>query len=144
MELAEFGHFLIEAAVEAGFLELEIAQLLFVFEVDVQFDEAGAEGKIVFGVGFGELVAAAGVDGHFEAGDALQTPLGIGQGLDEFGFTQAGGAVFGFIGGEMRAIGIGVVAGKEDGTAGQPGFDGVQRRDAFPFLAAGVRWISGH
>ncbi len=90
------------------------------------------------GVGFGEFVAATGIDGGFETGDALQAPLRVGHGLDEFGFAQADRFVFLLVGGEVGAIGIGIVAGQQDGAAGESGFDGVHRGNALAFFGAGA------
>ena len=81
-------------------------------------------------------MAAAGVDGAFESGDAGETPLGVGEGLDELGFTGRGGLVFGGVGGQMLAVGVGVVGGEKDGAAGESGFNGVQGGDAFAFGSA--------
>ena len=125
MQGAEFAHFLAVAAEQAGFLELEIAELLLVFEVNVEFDELGADGEVLPGVVVGELAAAFGVNGVFEAGDAGEPPLGIGQRLDELGFAQAFRLVFGSIGGDVLGVGFGVVARKQDGAPGESGFDGV-------------------
>ncbi|MDQ2712384.1 MAG: hypothetical protein M3Y24_09190 [Acidobacteriota bacterium] len=78
LQFAEFGLFLFEAAGEAGFLELEVAQLLFVLQVRFELDHAGAKfGGLVFEA-VDELAAAAGVDGHLETGDAGKTPLRVG------------------------------------------------------------------
>ncbi len=138
MQLAEFGGFFFVAAGETGLLELQVAELLFVFEMRIEIDQGAAEGGFGFRVSFGEFVSAAGVDGGFETGDALQAPLRIGHGLDEFGFTQADGLVFPLVGGNEFAVGIRVVGGEKDGAAGESGFDGVHGGDALAFRRAGA------
>ncbi len=104
--------------------------------MDVEVDELDALGMWQVRVHFGGFVAAAGVDGAFESGDASETPLGVGEGLDELGFAGRGGLVFGGVGGQMLAVGVGVVGGEKDGAAGESGFNGVQGGDAFAFGSA--------
>ena len=138
LEAAEFGEVEGVAAIEARLLQLEVAELLFVAEMDFEVDEGDALGWREVRVHFGGFVAAAGVDRRFERGDAGETPLGVGKGLNEFGFAGRGGSVFFGIGGEVLAVGVGVVGGEEDGAAGQSSFDGVHGGDAFAFERAGT------
>ncbi len=68
---------------------------------------------------------AAGVDGHFESGDAAQPPHGIGDGLNQLGFEPAYGAELFLISGEEALVFGGIVRGQEDRAAGETGLDGV-------------------
>jgi hypothetical protein len=80
-------------------------------------DQCGRNGRLYPALQISrQLFAAASVDGHFEAWDA-----------------QAGGLKLSFVGGEMLAVGFGVVGRKQDGAAGQACFDGIHRRDGFFF-----------
>lgn len=75
----------------------------------------------------GELHAAARVDGVFEAGDAVQAPGGIGEGLDERGFPRRGGLELCFEVVDVVLVGGAVAGGQEDGAAGECSFEGVER-----------------
>ncbi|MGH9582376.1 MAG: hypothetical protein ACRD4O_05525 [Bryobacteraceae bacterium] len=71
----------------------------------------------------GEFEAAGRVDAHFEGGDAEQTPLGIGERLDEIvlgvaaGFVVVEGAL------NVLPISIGIVTGQQNGAASETCFD---------------------
>lgn len=82
---------------------------------------------------FGELRAAAGKDGPLERTNAIETPEGIGDGLDKRGFAKAGGLVFVLELLDVVLIGGGIVGGKQDGAAGERCSDCVQRRFGFAF-----------
>ncbi len=117
LQAAEFGHFLFVAALETRFLELQVLELLFVFEESAELDQVGAGGPVqgavllIFG-------AALGIDRHFETGDALQTPLGVGEGLDELLLAESGGLVLPGVGCEVLPIDIGIVVVEQHGAAG--------------------------
>ncbi len=106
--------------------------------MDLKVDELDALGAGEVGVHLGRFVAAAGVNGGFECGDAGETPLGVGEGLDEFRFARAGGLVILSVSGQVLAVGFCVVGGQEDGAAGESGLDRVHRGDAFAFGGAGA------
>jgi hypothetical protein len=91
LKLAEFGPFLFVAAVKAGFLKLQIAERFLVGEEGLSVDEAGARGGILVFEEVGKLDLAFGVDREFKGRDAPETPSGIGDGLDELGFTRPTG-----------------------------------------------------
>ena len=117
---------------------MQIAELLFVKEVRFEFDQA----RLGFG-GFGdeflgELGAAASVEGEFESGDAAETPVGIGDRLNELGFADADGLEFADATLDVLFVGGGIVGGKQDGAASEGGFQGVDRGLGFAFGGAGA------
>jgi hypothetical protein len=116
LKLAQFGGVFFALATQTAFLDLEVAKLLFVGEKGFEIDEAGANCGIFVGKLFGKFVAAASVDGHFESGDALQAPIGIGKRLDESGFAQTDGAEFGLIVLNVTLILSGIVCGEQHGA----------------------------
>ncbi len=78
LQAAELGHFLFIAALETGFLELQALELLFVLEKGAELDQACAGGRMLAAIVL-VFSPALGVNCHFETGDALQTPLGVGE-----------------------------------------------------------------
>ena len=104
LQAAKFGDFFFATAGEAGFLELEIAELLVIGFVGVEFDEGGAMGGIGFGEQVGEFFAAFGVEGLLEVGDAADAPGAVGDGLQEFGFKVADGFEFLLVGGDVALV----------------------------------------
>ncbi|HEY6988400.1 MAG TPA: hypothetical protein VH369_08450 [Bryobacteraceae bacterium] len=138
LQTVERGGFLFTAAHQAGFLKLQIAQLFFVDQMGVQLDQAAANGGVVLILKhIGELDSALGIDSHFEGGDAAQAPGDIGERLDEFGFFETNGLPFLFVGGDVALVFGSVVGGKQDGGAGEAGFDGIQRRVTLTRFGAG-------
>jgi hypothetical protein len=140
LELAEFSHFLFAAAGQAGFVEMQILELLFVDEHGVHFDHDGAIGRGVVWEERVEFEAAFGEQGHFEAGDASQTPAGVGNGLHESAFFGADGLELFFVGEDVGLVAGGVVRRQEDGMASEAGFDGVERDGGFASLCF---WAAG-
>ena len=72
-------------------------------------DHEGAGGGIFVFELIGELAAAERVEGHFETWDALQTPIGIGERLDELAFAWTLGAKFLGIAVAMALVEDGIV-----------------------------------
>jgi len=139
LQAAERGGFLFAAAHQAGFLKLQIAQLFFVDEMSVQFDQAAANGGVLLILKhIGELDAALGIDGHFEGGNAAQAPGDIGERLDEFGFFERDGLEFLFVGGDVALVFGSIVGRKQNGGAGETGFDSVQGGGAPAFFGTGA------
>ena len=138
LELAELFGFSFAAAAEAVFLELEIAEAAFFGDIDFEFDEAAADGGRVIGELFGEAEFARGEEGHFEAGDAVETPGGIGERLDEGGFlgSDRGEALEERF--EVLLVEGEVVGGEEDGAAGESGGDGVAGGSSFAIGGGGT------
>ena len=62
--------------------------------------------------------AAFGVDGGFEVEDAVETPGGIVDGLDEAAFFEGDGFELEDVGVEAGLIGVGVIGIEQDGVAG--------------------------
>jgi hypothetical protein len=93
----------------------------------VSLDQGGSFGGFIGGEHFRELNAREGVEAGLGFGDAVEPPLGIGETLDEFGFAFAGRVPSLEEAVEVLLVEGCVVAGKEDGAASEPGFDGVQR-----------------
>jgi len=52
-------------------------------------DEARAEGRIAIGEELGELFTTSGEERHFESGNPVETPGGVGHGLDKSGFATS-------------------------------------------------------
>ena len=136
LEASEFGGFLVAAAGEAGFLELEIAELLFVDEHDLDIEHVGAVVGELLDFD-GQFDAAFVEKSHVEAGNAVETPADIGDGLDEAGFFGADGLEEFFVGEDEGLVESGVVGGQADGAAGEAGCDGVETDFGFAFLGAG-------
>ena len=86
----------------------------------------------------GELDAAFGEERRFESGNAAQTPPGIGDGLNQLALAQANGRELLFERRQMALVFGGVIARKQNGTAREGGFDGVEARLGFAFLGAGA------
>lgn len=119
LEAAEFSGILFAAAMQAGFLKLEIAQLLFIGEEGLKLDEARAERRVVVVESIRKLDTATSEDGEFEAGNAIETPGGVGQRLDERAFARRRGLKFLFEVAEVLLVLGGIVGGEQDGAAGQ-------------------------
>ena len=83
LELLESGGILLPLAAETVFLNPEIVELALIGNKDFGIEQMGAGGFFFVGKEVGKFEPAEGVDTHFERGDAQQTPLGIGQRLDE-------------------------------------------------------------
>ncbi len=131
LERFEFGEIFFAMAAQAGFLELQVAQLLFVLEEGLEVGEAGVFGGCIF-------CAAAGVDGGFERGDAEETPIGVGDRLHEDRFASGDGFEFFGEAFEVMAVEGGIVRGEEHGASGERSFDGVDGRACFAFGGTGT------
>jgi hypothetical protein len=101
--------------------------VLFVDDEDFRIDQTGSEGGIAVAETIGELATAASEDAELETGDAVQPPIGVGEGLNERTFEGADGLKFFLVGTEMLAVGFEVIGGEEDRTACESGFEGVER-----------------
>jgi hypothetical protein len=134
LEGAEFGRLLFAAAGEAGFLKLQIAKLLFVHEQDVDLDHGDAVGVVVFGVKSRDFKAATAHEGHFQAGEPVETPTQVGDGLHESAFFGTDGLKLFFVSQDVRLVERGVIPGKEDGLAGESCFNGVEADGGFALL----------
>jgi len=125
LQFAKRGGVFLTLAAQAAFLDAEIVELALVGEKDLGFDEVLARRRIFICEELGKFQAAHCVDAHFERRDAEQTPFGVRQGLDEIAFVIAYRRARLH---EFRYMGFvedGVFRGKQDGAAGEPGFDGV-------------------
>ncbi len=122
LELAEFGEIFFAVAAEAGFLDLEIAQLFFVLEEGIELGDA--------------LFAAALKESQFERRDAKEPPVGVGERLDEDGFAFGDGLELVFVLFDVVLVAGGIVGREQDGAAGESGFDGVGGRAGFAFRGA--------
>ncbi len=138
LELAKFGDFLFAAAHEARLLELEIAELLFVFDERLHFDHAGPQRGFVLVEALGEFDVALREEGGFERGNALKTPDGVGDGLDEIGFALTDGREIFGVGAEVALVFGCVVARQKNGAAGEARLDGVQRGFGAAFSRRGT------
>ena len=97
-----------------------------------------ADGFVFVSEGTGEFEAADGVDAHFERGNAEETPFGVGERLDEFALVVADGRVVFDELSNVSFIEDGIVAGEQNGPAGEPGLDGVQGGFGFTGLGCGA------
>jgi hypothetical protein len=86
---------------------------------------------------FGEFTMADSIDAGFERRDAEETPLGIGDALDESFFVVGidGGLVLAEVAVEVLLIEGGVIIGEQNRTAGKTGFDSVE--GGFGFACGG-------
>ena len=109
-------------AAETILLNAEIIELALIGEEDFCIDQ----GRMILELG-SELKATERVDAGLERRDAEQTPLGIGDGLEERALGIGGGFPLRFEAREMGLIGFDIVAGQEDGAPGQACFQCVQR-----------------
>jgi len=80
----------------------------------------------------GELEVAAGEDGCFEGRNALQTPGGVGDRLNQIGFTRAYEAEIVGVSLDVLFVGRGVVTRKQDSATRETCFDGMERGYGFP------------
>ena len=89
LEGGEVGVDLDQLAMEARFLDAQVVELLVIGEVGVGLDEAGAKllGLVIELIG--ELDAGERIDAVLETGNAGESPLGVGEGLDQRGFLFA-------------------------------------------------------
>jgi hypothetical protein len=90
LELAEHGHILFHAALDAGGVEGDPFEAFVVGQPGT----ALGEGNLDFGlvVAWFEDADVESEDGVFDGGGALQLPAAVGDGLDEAGFEIVGGA----------------------------------------------------
>ena len=128
LETLELGGFAFAAAGEAVFLELEVAQLLFILTADFE-KEVG----LIFGlvpkswVAFDDGGGAAGDDGEFEDGRGAETPTSVDDGLDESAFFGTEGLIEVLILCGVAVVAVGVFGiGEKDGGAGEAMCDGVE------------------
>ncbi len=127
LESGEVGVDLDQLAMEARFLDAQVVELLVIGEVGVGLDEAGAE---FFGLviePMGELDAREGIDAVLETGDAGEAPFGVGEGLDQRGFLFANRVEGLDAVQKFGLVEFGVVAGQQDGVAGEAGLQGIAR-----------------
>jgi hypothetical protein len=64
--------------------------------------------------------------------------MSVGERLDESEFRVADGLVLFAESGEMGLIERGIFGGQQDGAAGEPGFEGVERRGSLTFSGVGA------
>lgn len=91
----------------------------------MRLDESGGDGTSFRAELLRKFELAKSVKIGFEGRNAEQAPAGIGQRLNQFFF--AGGGRFEFIDEATNVVlvGFGLVAGHEDGAAGESGFQSV-------------------
>ena len=140
LEALELSGIAFAAAREAMFLELEVAQFLFVLAADFE-EEVGLPIGVVpeSGVGLNDGGGATGDDGEFEEGRGGEAPAGIDDGLDERIFLGADWLVEVLIIEAVLVVTLGVGGvGEKDGGAGEAVFDGVETDFRFTFVGAGA------
>ena len=125
MQLTQLSDFLFAAASEAGFLELQIANLFFVGDEGVRVDQMRAGVRFVLTEHFSEFQSAFREKSRFEGRDAAKTPVGIGDRLHEIRFEKTRGREFFDIGSEVTLVFSDVVSGQQNSAPSQSGFDGV-------------------
>jgi len=135
LKAQQLGHFFFAASGEAPFLNLQIAKFLFVLAADFHFGEDGGDGIVVFGVAGDPLVADEDEEGHFGAGDAVETPAAIDDRLHEGAFFDADGLQEFLVFDKQSLVRSGFFGREKDGAAGEPCFDGVERDFGFAFGA---------
>lgn len=127
LQKAEFGYFPFAAARETILLQVEIPYFLFVIAADREFEFADDRCANMRNVRFffesGTIMRN---EGHFQGGDAVETPADIGNGLDESLLFGTDGLELGFVIAEVVGVLPEIVAVEEDGVAGECGFEGVE------------------
>jgi len=111
LQEAQLGGFFFAAAGEARFLQLQIADLLFVDEEGMRVDQERAGSELVLFEQIGEFDAAFGEERHFQSRDTAQASPGIGDGLDELTFTETHRLKLLLEGVQMALVFSGIVAG---------------------------------
>ncbi len=122
---------------------MQIAEFLGVRAADLHFGEDGNHGVIVVGIAGDPLAADEGDQGHFQAGDAVETPAAIDDGLDERAFFDADRFEGFFVFAEKSLIGFGFIRREKHGAAGEPGFDGVEADFGFAFFGTRAGAVLG-
>ena len=89
-------------------MEMEIAKFFFPVRANANFKLA-----LIFRQGkrrlfFGKYLLAFGEEGHFETGDASETPASVGDGLDECGLFGADGLKLLFVTADVGGVASGV------------------------------------
>ena len=117
LELLESGGIFLPLAAETVFLNPEIIQLALIDQQRLGTDEVGANGLVFVCKEVGEFEPAEGVDTHFERGNAQQTPLRVGERLDEGLLRVAYGRVLLHEPGYVLFVESGVFGGQQNGAA---------------------------
>ena len=127
LEAIKFGGFAFAAAGEAVLLELEIAQLLFMYAADTQLDRGLGLTRFIGGMLGDELHTAHGEKGHFEAGNLVESPTNVGDGSDERAFFGTEWLELRFVRLDVRFIKDDLFGiGKEEEFAGKAVFQRVE------------------
>ena len=122
LELLERRSVLFALAPEAVFLNAQIVELALIGEKDSGFDELLADGFFFVRELIGELQAADGVNAGFERRDALKSPFGIGNRLDQIIFGVVSGLIAFAEAGEVGFLQRGVFGWEQDRAAGEARF----------------------
>jgi hypothetical protein len=118
LELAKFRRVFFTLAAQTHFLNLQVPELLFVGKVRVELDQAGSH-RGLFGLELcRKLNAALRVHCHFERGDAIETPSGVSERLQQTLFTKADRLE---LCEEVGFVGAAIVTGEQDSAAGECG-----------------------
>jgi hypothetical protein len=117
LEPAQLSGFFLAATDEARFLQLEIADLLFVGKESMGVDQVRAGGEFVLFKQIREFDVAPGEEGGLQSRDAGEAPVGIGNRLNKLALVETHGFVLFREGGEMLLVSFGVIAGEQNGAA---------------------------
>ena len=109
-------------ALETGFLDMKVAEFFLVTFGNFQLDETLALIFRDFGETELEFNAAFGVEGGFEVEDAVETPGGIVNGLDEAALFEGDRFELLDVSVEALLVGIGIVGIEQDSVAGEAMF----------------------
>ncbi len=123
LEATEFIHGFAAFSIKTGFLLVVVAELLLIGEVRLEQDHVVA---LVFGnmiEGISELRVTVGVEREFEGLDAALAPETIDDDLNKFGFKQANGLEISLEVGQKGGVFLNVFVRKQDGLAGERGFN---------------------
>jgi hypothetical protein len=116
--LEKSGDVLFALAAQTVFLEVEIVELALVDQQRLGINEVGADGLVFVCKKLGEFEAAESIDARFERRDAEETPLGVGERLNEGLLLIANGFVLLHESGYVLFVKSGVFGGQQDGAAG--------------------------
>jgi len=138
LELLEQGQGFFELAREALAVEAEGGESLGVGVEDV--GDAQGFAHLVGGFVMPQILMddADGEQIGFDRGDAVESPGGVGEGLDEVSFGGAFGLVFGREGAEVSFVGFVILGGHDDDLAGEAVTESVEGGASFALGCSGA------
>ena len=140
LKLLQFRFRLGESAVQALLVQTEAGEEVATAVEGFGLGEGAVDGGVIRGQAAREFLEAEREEIIFRGADAVEAPVGVGDGLDSLGFEQTLRLELGVELGAMLLIGCEIVFGQNDGLAGEAVAESVEGRSA---LAFGGDWTSG-